>query len=61
MIFGKGETFMVEDMIFRMDYKKLANILEEERKNGKKIVMASGTFDLFHLGHMRMLAAAKKK
>lgn len=52
---------MVEDMIFRMDYKKLANILEEERKNGKKIVMASGTFDLFHLGHMRMLAAAKKK
>ena len=32
MIFGKGETFMVEDMIFRMDYKKLANILEEERK-----------------------------
>ena len=61
MIFGKGETFMVEDMIFRMDYKKLANILEEERKNGKKIVMASGTFDLFHLGHMRMLAAAKKE
>lgn len=61
MIFGKGETFMVEDMIFRMDYKKLANILEEERKNGKKIVMASVTFDLFHLGHMRMLAAAKKK
>ena len=60
MIFGKGETFMVEDMIFRMDYKKLANILEEERKNGKKIVMASGTFDLFHLGHMRMLAASKK-
>ena len=21
MIFGKGETFMVEDMIFRMDYR----------------------------------------
>lgn len=23
--------------------------------------MASGTFDLFHIGHMRMLAAAKEK
>jgi FAD synthetase len=29
-------------------------------KNGKKIVLASGTFDLLHLGHVRFLEEAKK-
>ena len=50
-----------QNNIYGTDYKKLVGILEEERKQGKKVVMASGTSDLFHLGHMRMLAAAKKK
>lgn len=50
-----------QNNIYGTDYKKLVGILEEERKQGKKVVMASGTFDLFHLGHMRMLAEAKKK
>ena len=50
-----------QNIIYGMDYVKLVNVLEEERKQGKKVVMASGTFDLFHLGHMRMLAAAKEK
>lgn len=50
-----------QNNIYGTDYKKLVSILEEERKQGKKVVMASGTFDLFHLGHMRMLAEAKKK
>ncbi len=49
------------DKIFGLDYDRLAGILAEERKSGKKIVMCSGTFDLFHIGHMRMLAAAKAK
>ena len=49
------------DRIFGMDYKALSTHLEEERKTGKRVVMCSGTFDLFHIGHMRMLAAAKKK
>ena len=48
-------------IIYGTDYVKLVSVLEEERRQGKKIVMASGTFDLFHLGHMRMLAAAKEK
>lgn len=50
-----------QNNIYGTDYKKLVGILEEERKQGKKVVMASGTFDLFNLGHMRMLAEAKKK
>ncbi len=47
--------------IYGLDYDGLAKVLIEERKAGKAIVMCSGTFDLFHIGHMRMLAAAKSK
>lgn len=31
-----------------------------ERKNGAKIVLANGCFDLFHAGHIRYLAGAKE-
>lgn len=45
--------------VFGTNYNGLVKELEEFRNDGKKIVMCSGTFDLFHIGHMRMLAAAK--
>ncbi|MEM3616959.1 MAG: adenylyltransferase/cytidyltransferase family protein [Candidatus Bathyarchaeia archaeon] len=32
----------------------------KERKRKRKIVLASGTFDLLHLGHVRFLEEAKK-
>lgn len=48
--------------IYGMNYESLAEgELKKAREEGKKIVMCSGTFDLFHIGHMRMLAAAKEK
>ena len=39
--------------------QELCIILEEERK-GKKVVLATGTFDLFHYNHLRYLEDAKK-
>ena len=31
-----------------------------ERRKGRKVVLASGTFDLLHLGHVKFLEEAKK-
>lgn len=45
--------------VFGNDYLALNHELKPLRDNGKRIVMCSGTFDLFHYGHMRMLEAAK--
>ena len=47
--------------IYGTDYEGLNEELNKAREEGKRIVMASGTFDFFHIGHMRMLQAAKSK
>jgi len=39
--------------------EKLVAILEEARREGKRIVMANGCFDTLHVGHTRYLSAAK--
>lgn len=52
---------MERKIIYGTDYEGLKNVLTEERAKGKTVVMTCGTFDLFHVGHMRMLAAAKEK
>lgn len=51
---------MKEARVFGLKYLAALNCLEDYQKQGKKVVMASGTFDLFHIGHMRMLEAAKE-
>lgn len=43
------------------NYQELENTLEELRKVGKKIVLTSGTFDLFHPGHARYVRMAKNQ
>ncbi len=40
--------------------KLLAQIAEELRRGGCKVVLASGCFDILHVGHIKHLEAAKK-
>jgi rfaE bifunctional protein nucleotidyltransferase chain/domain len=37
----------------------LKEIIAEEKKKGKRIVLANGCFDLIHVGHIRYLKEAK--
>lgn len=39
---------------------RLRNILQNLRKNNKKIVFTNGCFDLIHVGHVKYLQKAKK-
>ena len=48
-------TMMVVD-----GFQELKNIVEKEKKSGKKIVLTQGSFDLVHIGHARYLQKAKE-
>lgn len=41
------------------DRQALVEITTKERETGKKIILANGCFDLFHVGHVRYLEGAK--
>jgi rfaE bifunctional protein nucleotidyltransferase chain/domain len=56
-IFGPGSN--VSGRIFR-DYGAIAKVVESCRSLGMRIVLTSGTFDLFHIGHSRYLEKAKQ-
>jgi D-glycero-beta-D-manno-heptose 1-phosphate adenylyltransferase len=42
-----------------LDREALKERTEADRRNGSKIILANGCFDLFHAGHIRYLAGAK--
>jgi D-beta-D-heptose 7-phosphate kinase / D-beta-D-heptose 1-phosphate adenosyltransferase len=42
-----------------MPQNALRDILEDQRRNGRKIVFTNGVFDLLHPGHIRYLREAK--
>lgn len=56
-IFGPGSNFA--SRVFR-DCSLLQEKIESCRKLNLKIVLTSGTYDLFHVGHSRYLEAAKQ-
>lgn len=43
------------------DSKSLKKTVSQLRKEGKTIVLSSGSWDMLHVGHMRYLNAAKQK
>lgn len=49
---------MSEEKIVNL--KDIADICQKEKKDGKKIVISQGVFDLIHPGHIQHLKAAKK-
>jgi len=40
---------------------QLKKIVEEEKKKGKRIVLANGCFDLIHVGHIRYLKESRQR
>jgi rfaE bifunctional protein nucleotidyltransferase chain/domain len=43
----------------RHSLTQLIEIIDREKKKGKRIVLANGCFDLIHVGHIRYLKEAK--
>lgn len=57
-IFGNGTN--LEDR-YIPDHKKLAVLVKSWKDLGLKIVLTSGTYDLFHVGHAEYLERAKEQ
>ncbi len=55
-IFGDTACF---DSRYIPDHEKLAELVVYWKKLGLRIVLTSGTFDLFHIGHAQYLEKAK--
>lgn len=43
------------------DYRDLKAPLDRERKAGRRVAIANGCFDLLHVGHVRLIADARRE
>jgi rfaE bifunctional protein nucleotidyltransferase chain/domain len=43
-----------------LNREDLVNRIDSERKNGARVVLANGCFDVLHVGHVRYLAGARE-
>ena len=43
------------------DYRELAPLLAEERAAGRSVALANGCFDVLHVGHVRLIADARRE
>ena len=42
-----------------VELEKLARLVEDAKRDGKRVVLANGHFDLLHVGHVRYLEGAR--
>jgi rfaE bifunctional protein nucleotidyltransferase chain/domain len=57
-IFGDGTN--LKDRYIK-DHKKLGELVKHWKKLGLRVVLVSGTWDLFHVGHAQYLERAKEQ
>jgi len=57
-VFGNGTNFKDRHIT---DHKQLYKLVTACRSLGLKVVLVSGSFDVFHIGHAKYLEAAKRE
>ncbi|MDP3979989.1 MAG: D-glycero-beta-D-manno-heptose 1-phosphate adenylyltransferase [Chlamydiota bacterium] len=50
---------MTKERLFIYKKESLQKILREKKEQGSKVVFTNGCFDVLHIGHIRLLSAAK--
>jgi rfaE bifunctional protein nucleotidyltransferase chain/domain len=44
-----------------LDYRELAATLEKDRSDGRSVALTNGCFDVLHVGHVRLIADARRE
>jgi len=59
ILMAAGEPLTEADLKIK-GREELSDILEEQRRQGRKVVFTNGCFDLLHVGHVKYLQAARR-
>jgi rfaE bifunctional protein nucleotidyltransferase chain/domain len=44
-----------------LDYRELAATLDKDRSDGRSVALTNGCFDVLHVGHVRLIADARRE